>query len=243
MKKEHIFKNRIEYKECSACKKLLELNNFSKNKSSWDGLKPYCKKCASEKGKIYRRLNHEDDLNRKKEWYLNTKNRKEDRTNHELKLGYKICSKCNIKKEIKDFRERANGGFYSVCRTCENKYNKLYRIENPEVYKANHVITEQRRRKRAKEVTSSFTNSDWEKCKEYFNNECAYCGKKLKNLTQDHVIPLSKGGNYTKDNIIPVCRNCNSQKHNKDFNTWYKSQKFYSEKRENKIKKYLSIFK
>ena len=54
MKKEHIFKNRIEYKECSACKKLLELNNFSKNKSSRDGLKPYCKKCASEKGKIYR---------------------------------------------------------------------------------------------------------------------------------------------------------------------------------------------
>ena len=154
-----------------------------------------------------------------------------------------MCSKCNERLEIKKFRERPNGGFYSVCRKCENKYNKHYRKANPEIYKANHSITEQRRRERTKNVISNFTNTDWKKCKEFFNNECAYCGRKLKNLTQDHFIPLSKGGNYTKDNIVPACRNCNCRKHNKDFNTWYKEQKFYSEEKESKIINYLSAFK
>ncbi len=243
MKKEHIFKNGIEYKECSACKRILELDIYSKNKPSWDGLKPYCKECASKKGKVYRKENHEDDLKRKREWYSDTKNRAELRTQKELELQYKTCSKCNKNLNVKEFRERPNGGFYSVCRECENKYNKHYRKENPEVYKANHAISEQRRRKRAEHVISDFDNSDWKACKRYFDNECAYCGRKLKNLTQDHIIPLSKGGNYTKDNIVPVCRNCNCQKHNKDFITWYKEQKFYSEERKDKIFKYISTFK
>lgn len=243
MRKEHIFKYGIEYKECSSCKKILTLDKYSKNKPSWDNLKPYCKECARAKGKTYRKDNHEDDLKRKREWYADTKNRIKERTEKELKLGYKICTKCNKKLEIKKFRERPNGGFYSVCRECENKYNKKYRKKNLEVYKANHAISEQRRRERTKNVVCDFNNSDWKKCKEYFNNECAYCGRKLKNLTQDHLIPLSKGGNYTKDNIIPVCRNCNSKKHNKDFEIWYKEQKFYSEKRKTKIIKYISTFK
>ncbi|WLF70486.1 HNH endonuclease [Clostridium septicum] len=116
MRKEHIFKDGIEYKECSSCKRILTLDKYSKNKPSWDNLKSYCK-------------------------------------------------------------------------------------------------------------------------------ECAYCGRSLKKLTQDHLIPLSKGGNYTKNNIIPVCRNCNSKKHTKDFFTWYKEQNFYSKERENKIVKYISTFK
>ena len=45
--------------QCSSCKEIKELVNFSKNKKSWDGLKPYCKECASNKGKQYRLENRE----------------------------------------------------------------------------------------------------------------------------------------------------------------------------------------
>ena len=108
MKKEHIFINNIEYKECSSCKEIKELVNFSKNKKSWDGLKPYCKECASNKGKQYRLENRECDLRRKKEWYKNSKEKAKERSNNEIENNpKKICSKCNKKLDINEFRERS----------------------------------------------------------------------------------------------------------------------------------------
>ena len=43
---------------------------------------------------------------------------------------------------------------------------------------------------------------------------CHYCGKsfKPKDLTMDHVIPLSRGGKSTKGNIVPCCKSCNNEK-------------------------------
>ena len=45
---------------------------------------------------------------------------------------------------------------------------------------------------------------------------CWYCGRKVgfKNLTMDHVIPLSRGGRSTRDNLVPCCRPCNIKKKN-----------------------------
>ncbi len=43
---------------------------------------------------------------------------------------------------------------------------------------------------------------------------CYYCGAKVgsKNLTMDHVIPLSRGGTSSRDNIVPACKECNNKK-------------------------------
>ena len=43
---------------------------------------------------------------------------------------------------------------------------------------------------------------------------CWYCGQQVgfKNLTMDHVIPLTRGGRSTKDNLVPCCKECNNQK-------------------------------
>lgn len=54
-------------------------------------------------------------------------------------------------------------------------------------------------------------------------------------LTQDHFLPLSKGGEYTVNNIIPACKNCNCSKQDKDFSEWYSKQEFYRKERELKI--------
>ena len=43
---------------------------------------------------------------------------------------------------------------------------------------------------------------------------CHYCQRKVpvKELTMDHVIPLSRGGQSTKGNLVPCCKECNTAK-------------------------------
>ena len=45
------------------------------------------------------------------------------------------------------------------------------------------------------------------------DNECQYCGSKT-NLTIDHVIPRSRGGEDTWENLVTCCASCNSKKGN-----------------------------
>ena len=43
---------------------------------------------------------------------------------------------------------------------------------------------------------------------------CQYCGQQpgRANLTMDHVIPLSQGGQTTWENVVTACRDCNHRK-------------------------------
>ena len=43
---------------------------------------------------------------------------------------------------------------------------------------------------------------------------CYYCGVKVahRQLTMDHLVPLSRGGRSTKDNLVPSCKDCNNKK-------------------------------
>jgi 5-methylcytosine-specific restriction endonuclease McrA len=41
---------------------------------------------------------------------------------------------------------------------------------------------------------------------------CQYCGHERGNLTVDHVVPRSKGGQSTWDNIVTCCAPCNRRK-------------------------------
>jgi len=42
--------------------------------------------------------------------------------------------------------------------------------------------------------------------------QCMYCGKRPRNLTVDHVLPLSRGGKDTWDNTVAACVVCNHKK-------------------------------
>jgi 5-methylcytosine-specific restriction endonuclease McrA len=49
------------------------------------------------------------------------------------------------------------------------------------------------------------------------NGRCQYCGTHLqpKEITYDHVIPKSHGGNTTWENVVTACITCNSKKANR----------------------------
>ncbi len=46
------------------------------------------------------------------------------------------------------------------------------------------------------------------------SGKCYYCGQLVtfKELTMDHLIPLSRGGRSSKKNLVPCCKKCNTKK-------------------------------
>jgi 5-methylcytosine-specific restriction enzyme A len=43
---------------------------------------------------------------------------------------------------------------------------------------------------------------------------CHYCGRSVgpRELTMDHIVPLTRGGKSTKGNLVPACKDCNNNK-------------------------------
>lgn len=88
-----------------------------------------------------------------------------------------------------------------------------------------------------------YSRQEWEAAKKFWNGKCAYCGgnrtAKKKNLTKEHVIPESLGGQKIRHNIIPACGCCNQEKSSYPMPEWYKQQEFFTEARLQKIYWYI----
>lgn len=168
------------------------------------------------------------------------------------KDGFKHrCKQCdsNYKQEHKENIKKLGRKYWNAHKDRLNKNKKIYRKNNIEKikeqdkkYRLKHPesrkIQSQLRRARENHVAATLTSNEWNEIKEYFNNKCAYCGTET-NLTQDHFVPVSKGGAYTKENIVPACISCNCSKNNKDFFEWYPTSEHYSTKRESRILSYV----
>jgi len=118
-------------------------------------------------------------------------------------------------------------------RDAENaRYRAYYRTETGRL---NIITAKNRRWSKKNNLLATLTSDEWQETLEYFDNTCAYCGAKGETLQRDHALPLSKGGYYVQSNIIPACKSCNSSKHDRDMETWFKQQLFFSESRLNRI--------
>ena len=73
------------------------------------------------------------------------------------------------------------------------------------------VSEEQIRRERQK--ARELRASQWWKRKRAAG-VCYHCGGKFpsRELTMDHLVPVSRGGKSTRGNLVPSCKKCNSDR-------------------------------
>jgi len=115
-----------------------------------------------------------------------------------------------------EFREKKRAYLSKYYQENKGKYKKPKHSEvSPEKLK---ILRERGRRQTQKRtaqkrnLVSDLTQEQWETILKMYDYRCAYCGTNEKKLTQDHVIPVAKGGGYTMGNIVPACTSCNPSK-------------------------------
>lgn len=142
-----------------------------------------------------------------------------------------------ILEKSKIFSSERHKRYYDSHKLEYKESLRRRRKNNPKLY---NMLTLKRQSK-IKKAICTLTSKEWEECLKFFNNCDAYTGLQLDIPSQDHIIPLSKGGGYVKQNIIPCEKSINSSKNNKDMETWYRKQSFFSEERLIKIHKWMGV--
>ena len=103
----------------------------------------------------------------------------------------------------------------------ERKQQAARRARNLERYRARERERAHRRRarKHGNGGAGIVTDEEWAAILAEWDHRCAYCNEipePGKALTQDHVVPLSKGGPHDPLNVAPSCSACNLHKYNRE---------------------------
>jgi hypothetical protein len=171
---------------------------------------------------------------------------------------YKKCAECNQWFPCNDkyFHKHAcnkKDGLFPYCKPCNIKqatgHNRKYdKIENYRKWQQNNP--DKIKDYREKHGEHRMSSQEWKDCKEYFNNECAYCGlpvdkhynrfKGEMRLTDFHKEHVDHQGANDLSNCIPSCKACNSSKHTEKLEDWYSRQAFYNEEKLDKIHNWLN---
>lgn len=216
-----------EEKKCYLCKKILPMCAFVSKvdpevtckscvdcrdrvdtwqKNNPDRLHVYYMENADERKKRasdWYYTNHEYALKRNREYARKSKEadpeawrakQREYQQTWLSKPGNKQKRQALVSAWMKNNRDRMNVA-----------YKKWYVKNQP-------ALREASLRRRELYGASEFTQEDWNSILDYFNYSCAYCLRLDVELTMDHMVPVSRGGEHTKENIVPSCKSCNSTK-------------------------------
>jgi len=229
--------NQMSNKICPKCKFEFPATSefFSKDNRSKSGFQSHCKVCQ----KKYAINNTEKKAEYLKQYAKNNSEKLSAyqknyaKENAEKLAEYKKqYAKSNFENETKRKKKWVKDNFKRV-----SEYQKLYKKDHSEGCRINN----QRREAIKQSLISDFTMEQWEYCLAHFDYKDAYTGLPMNIPSQDHIIPLSKGGEYTITNIIPCDRSINSSKGNRNMLTWFRKQEYYDKEREEKILSYISM--
>jgi len=211
-------------KRCTRCGVDKPLSEFSPDSRYKFGVSSRCKVCKA----AYKRSRRKDprfaDVIQREREQCNERRRTDEaralgrkrdkdryHTDPEYRERVKAWSRQRGPENERRRRERyhANPEYRQRLRERGNKGNQRYR-QSPKGKAGNKAHWRQWRARKVNAI-GSHTAAEWELLCERYGHICLACGQRLP-LTEDHVVPLVRGGTDDISNIQPLCRPCNSRK-------------------------------
>lgn len=224
-------------KQCSKCKQIKELNEFTNCHTSKDGKYSYCKLCLKlwrEKNKeeisIRRKIsyqeNREDRLTQKQEYWL--------RNREWLKVKHREQYYANREAVLRQKKEYSQRPEVKVQRRISSKTYVMKKYNSNPTYKFRHIMSKNLRTafrvigasKGARRTLNilGYTGTDlYKHLSKFYDKPClGRCGTLLlenDKVEIDHIIPVTLS--RTKEDVIKLnqlinlrllCRNCNRRK-------------------------------
>lgn len=205
-------------KTCSRCGETKALNLFKKDSRKIIGVSNPCKNCMRILNAVYRSNNREKLL------VAYTKYRQSNREKE-------IARGMRYRKENPEKRKETCANYYKNNLEKARTANAKWQANNPDKMRAassrwrkNHPEMRrfwQRNRDAMKRGTigNGWTVEQEQQLIKDYDYRCAYCNE-VRELTMDHIVPLTRGGSHSIDNIVPACVPCNSSKRNKPLLIW-----------------------
>lgn len=196
----------VTVKKCCGCKEMLTQDFFGVDRSRWDGLAPYCRKCHRAKAKSFSARHLERERARQREyrrthpgvgaaWFQANKKQR--------------LTKAAAWRKANPEKARAYVRAWVAAHPEElAESRRQWKLRNP------HKSHEQNAIRRARLRGATTDKVDYETIIERDGLVCHICSAMVTKATLsfDHVVPLARGGAHSMDNIKVAHRRCNYAK-------------------------------
>jgi 5-methylcytosine-specific restriction endonuclease McrA len=203
----------VTHKKCGKCNKTKAASGFYNASNHKDGISSSCKSCTDEYNKIWVSKNRSKAKGYIAKWFELHKEQEKERL-RKYKLENKEKVRESARKYTSENSEKINKygrEYYKKNRDAKLEKCRIYRSNNPD----KNLEYSRNRRARKMKNCGSITSKEWEDLRNKYGNRCLCCGRSGIELTLDHVLPLSMGGEHSINNAQPLCRSCNSSKNDK----------------------------
>jgi 5-methylcytosine-specific restriction endonuclease McrA len=199
-----------DVKYCNGCRETKQLQDFYPSSTGSLGRAYYCRPCAKAKRREYYATR--PDV-REREQERSRRSQRVKLQDPEFAAADRIRALAWAKANAEVVRLR-NQEWRRANPERAAAQTKRYRDANPE---KSREYVETRRARKANAPVNDFTTADWLDLLDRFGHSCAYCLRTGVPLQQEHLTPLSRGGEHSRSNIVPACGPCNNRKGVRDL--------------------------